>query len=469
MKGGKLTELLRVLSSREIKNLGRFIHSPYFNTDEGIKKFFDVITASLPAIEKEAITKAGIYKKLYPGKKYDDLKLRHLSSRLYQLCIEFLTTELAVKKETVRNAGLLEEFRKRGLQKEFLSLLGKTKQQMEETKVKQRQDYYSEYLINSEYNLFIESQHKREQEPNLQKVSDSLDKFYLAGKLKLYCQVLSYRNMMNYEYNIALIEEIINYLRDKDFTAHPLIFSYYKAALMMLERENEQHFFELRDYLEKNLHLLEKAEQENLLVLSKNYCIRRLNTGALLFVKELFKLYQLEFGGEKKEGYSLSPLTFKNVVAVGLKLNEFEWTKKFMEEHVGFLPQLHSEAVYSYNMAKYYFAQRDFSKVTGLLSKVEPVDIFLRIDSRILLLKTYYEKKDELALHPLLLTLKSFIRRKTLLSYHKNSYLNFLAALEKISAGDELPAGKQEILKKQVEQEKELVDKEWLLEKIAAH
>lgn len=468
MKKTKLINLLETFSKKELRQFRDFIFSPYHNSDEAIQHLYLQLLEASPSFDPDKIQKEKIYFKLFPGnKKYDDLKMRHLTNLLYSSCLDYLHIADRQKKPQEQQITVISQFRKRGLNSSFTLQYEKVQSQFAETKVKDAGSYYDQYLLNNEYHLFLEGQHKREQEPNIQNVSDSLDYYYIASKLKIYCSALNYGNMINMHYDIQLIDAILKQVEEKQYKDIPAIFIYYKIILMLNDPQNNKHYYELKESLLRHLHFFETAEQTHILVLAKNYCIKKLNTGHSDFIRELFELYKLEFSTEVIPAmYSLSPLTYKNVVSIGLRLDEFDWVFDFIEKYKTFLPAGLQESTYSFNMAKYFFAVKEFSKVIKLLNKVEDPDIFLQIDVKILLLKTYYEKTDLIICESLVKTLNHFIKRKTLLSYHKNSYQNFLLFFDRLVKAEHSPSRIKNNIS-EITQTKELIDKDWLKEKFS--
>lgn len=465
----KLVTLLQTFSSKELRECKQFIFSSYHNKDILVRELFAALEPYFPLFDSGQIKKENVYSHLFPkNKTYNDLKMRHLTNILYNCCLDYLYVAEQKRHEEYKQIHLLKEFRKRGMNKQFMLQHEKTKTIYDEARVKKAGSYYQQYLLNNELHLFLEGQHKREQEPNIQKVSNSLDIHYMVNKLKIYCSSLNYGNMVNVKYDIRLISEIIQHIKQTDYAEIPALIIYHRIVQMLNEPEELRHYYEMKDSLLKYLNGFEKEEQVNMLVLIKNYCIKKLNTGHPTFVRELFEMYKIEFDMNTtvEPGYDVSPLTYKNVVAVGLNLEEFDWVQSFMEKYKEFIPESHKEITYSFNLAKYHFAKKEFLKVIKLLNKVEHADLFLQIDAKILLLKTYYEKEDFTICESQVKALHSFIKRKTLISYHKMSYMNFLSFLDRLLRSDGSGHSKREALKKEIVSTKELVDKEWLVKKL---
>src|SRR5690349_19258339 len=123
MENSKLVSILRALSRDELKELEKFIASPYFTTGRDCMPLFLVLKARWPKFTGHSITKSAVYEELYPGKTYGDKKsksiLSTLSSELYGLTLEFLTYSNLKSDERGKKLLLLRNLLDKNLYKQF--------------------------------------------------------------------------------------------------------------------------------------------------------------------------------------------------------------------------------------------------------------------------------------------------------------------------------------------------------------
>ena len=92
MYTSKLIQLLRTLSYKEMKRLGKFVESPFFNENEEVVQLFSYIRSHLgEEAEKEALSKERVFAALFPTEPFKDLRIRHLMSALNKLTKRFLS------------------------------------------------------------------------------------------------------------------------------------------------------------------------------------------------------------------------------------------------------------------------------------------------------------------------------------------------------------------------------------------
>ncbi|MBN8568209.1 MAG: hypothetical protein J0M18_01155, partial [Ignavibacteria bacterium] len=61
-------DILKTLNKTELKSLGDFINSPYFNSIEKLKDLYIEVSKSYPDFTSKRLEDEAIHKKLYPGK-----------------------------------------------------------------------------------------------------------------------------------------------------------------------------------------------------------------------------------------------------------------------------------------------------------------------------------------------------------------------------------------------------------------
>jgi hypothetical protein len=156
---------------------------------------------------------------------------------------------------------------------------------------------------------------------------------------------------------------------------------------------------------------------------------------------------------------------FKNIITVGLRVNEFNWTEKFIKEYNTQLPIEHRENAFTFNMARVYFFRKEYDKVLNLLQKVEYDDVFYLLDSKHILIKTFYELNEVESLTALIDSFNMLIRRKKIVSDdYRLKYSRFISFVKKMVNTNE--KSKIEKLKIELENSKDTPDIIWLKEKI---
>lgn len=464
MHKSKLLEIIQALDERDYKPLLKFVNSN--NKSEGqTTLLLKHILKSGSDFKSKKLTKEKTFKVVFPDKEYNDVLMRRCMSRLFQMCEDYVVSSRVLENKQRRKLELLTFYGEKKLDRHFSNLLRNWKQGQLSDTIIDDLFFFREFLVEKEVSMHIFRQQDRTAEPNLQQISNNLDAFYLIHKLKVCCASISYQTLSKKKYDLPLLEELLVYLSKNESELHPLVQAYYYALMALKSQEGEVNFYKLKHILFAEDGRF-NSNQMDLFSHAQNYCIRQIHTGQQKYRTELLDLYKMGLTQEIiiEEGI-VSPLDFKNIVTLGISLKDFDWVENFIEDYTPKLEEQFRESFYHYNLAKLYFSKKEFKKVVLQLHQVEHQEIFVALDVKVILLKTYYELEEFDALHSLIDSFRMFLSRKKNLTYHKIKYQNFLKLLRHLIR---LRFVKSEIeaFKEAVINEKEVIGKAWFLEKV---
>ncbi|MGB4846266.1 MAG: hypothetical protein WBP41_00010 [Saprospiraceae bacterium] len=470
MRETKLYKALVQLNGHELNRLHRFIVSPYFNQNESITRLFEWVKNDLRDNSKEELKKEELWSQILNIKEgYDDGRFRKFQSDLLRLIEEYYAQEAYEVNPIHKAKYLLEAIQEKKLENLQSSAL-KTAQHLTETqKLRPASFYFYQYEIEqSKYDL-EKSQIGRTSKSNIEDIAENLDRFYLAEKLRYYCTILSHQNFAALDYKMLFIDEIIQHVELHGYDEVPPIRIYYQILLTYKHPDNRNHYDILRELITKHIHYFPESQVKEILDSTFNYCVLKSNSGSPEFVRELFTLYieSLENKTIFVRGL-ITPWSFKNIVTAGLRLREFDWVESFIHSYKNLLePRFQSNST-TFSLAQLYFYKKDYPNVIGLLSKVEYNDLSYNLGSKTLLMASYYELDEMEALSSFLDTFRVYLSRNKEIPVARRKYfldtISIVKRMARISPGD-----KKEIEKLQTEVNNtdKIVDKNWILEKLA--
>ncbi|MEM7102245.1 MAG: hypothetical protein AAF502_03865 [Bacteroidota bacterium] len=463
----KLWELLTSFSVYEMNRLRKFILSPYFNEQENLIRLFDIIDDNLRQNDG-SIAKEVIWQQLFPEKGYNDIKMRRLFSDLGQIARRFLAIQSFESDPASPFIYLLKACNERKLNKQFTSLEKKTRSALI-GQFSNDEFYLKQFQLENELDQFKVKQLSRTKTRNLVATDHNLDLFYLVRKLKHYCDALNYKNVLNVEVPIGLINSLIGEIEAEGLLQYPAIGIYYKIMMTLLEPEAEHHFFDLKRLLNEHPEIFPQPELIECYIFAQNYCIKKINAGKSHFSEVLFEVYKELIEQEVifDEG-KLAPWHYKNIITLGLRLKAYDWTERFINENQPRLPEDRRKNALAYNTAMLHFHKHEYPKVIEALSQLEYNDVYYAVDGRWLLLKTYYELSEFEALDSLLESFRLFLLRQKLISgANKRKYLNLVRYVQKLSKVNISDKTKINALKARIDSAKDIAEKDWLQEKVA--
>ena len=460
--------ILKTFTPQEIRQFDEYLRSPFFNKSQVIVQVYDIIKGMYPAFDNQNLERTQLFKLLYGDETFDEQKLRYLMTDLTKHIEEYLCYKAIGDEQLFKFHLLLYTYRQKKLEKPFFSTLKIAEKVLEDQPRRDVSHAFYEYLIEEDKYRFASDKREHLQQSNLQKVVDNLDKYFILNKMRYCAEIINNKNVVAINYRLFLYEEIMNHLRNNPLDHVPAAKIYYNIILTLTEPENKQHYLNLLNLLQNHQGLFSKDEVFDMYVYAKNYCIRKINHGDTEYIRELFELYKiiLKNGIIFKEGY-LSQFDYKNIVYLGLRVDEFEWVKNFIIKYSENLdPQFRNNA-YTYNLAYYYFFQKNYDEVLTLLRSVEFTDFYYHLDSKSLLLKTYYELEETEALFSLIEAFKVYIKRNTLIPpYQKTIYSNLIRFVTKLYKWKLNPKNNLKELITEVENTKQIADIIWLRKKI---
>jgi len=449
MLKSRLIQVLRTFNKKELREFKKWVQSPFHNQREDVIKLYEYLIESTNLLNDNLLDKAFVFPRIYPNEIFDDSKMRQVMHFLFKTLEEYLFFQKESQNEFKKKITLLKVYGERHLDKAFSKTQKDIENYMQKALNPREDDLINYYQFQKEIGDF-KSKIKRSQELNLQELTDAYDRAYIAEKLKHACLILSHQRVYNAQYEIGLLEEILVYTEKNNLLENQRIGIHY-YLYKIISANKVEDFYILKKYL-KDTTSIPKIEIRDAYLNCINFCISQMNTGNEVFIKEAFDLYKS--GIEKKvliENNILSRWTFKNTIAIALRLKEFEWVESFIENYNQYLEEKYRESFLHFNYAKLYYAKGDYDRALEVIQKYEFSDILINLDAKTMLLKIYYETDEVKILESLLESMRAYIQRKNKKLLKVNPYSK----------------AQKEKLKVEIEAAKPLTEKAWLLKQLA--
>jgi hypothetical protein len=294
----------------------------------------------------------------------------------------------------------------------------------------------------------------------------SVDAFFILYKLRQLCFYQNLKNISGVVIDLRFTEQVLSALDEDEFAMNELLQAYFLVYKFLQATDNEAAFRKLVLLIPR----LQPYEHDlpEIFSYAQNFCLRKINSGALEYQQQLFGLYKtsLDMHVMTRHG-RLMESNFKNICALALRIGEFDWTKQFIKKYNNLLPEERRDNAVKFNYAGYYFYLKKYGLVLKTLQQVQINDLFYGLDARVLLLKSYYELDEKEAFDNLADTFKTFLRRKKAVAEsHRQSYGNFLRLAKQLNQLRTGRAEQAKLLGHDIEKAKPCADKGWLLAKL---
>lgn len=465
MTDNKLFKSFLSLSGVEKREGSKLLESPFFNHKLETTRLWKwlLVQKRQSLGSKGSIENA--FSHVFPGQKFDAVQWRHLQSKLNRLIEQLLEQRAIAQQPLAMDLKLIPVLRQKKLAKAVSSAFQRAEDRL--NKLPPDIDYYH-YQYQLEWEKYASFGYlERGGKNNLAELGHSLDVYLIASKLRLACMMASHQAVYQVDYDSGFFPAILKYVESTNLMEVPAIALYF-YCYQAITSGTESDFYALRKELKNKQEDMPKLERNAFLTLAINYCIKQLNLGKDRFIREALDLYRT--GLETKTliiNDNLSRFAYKNIVALGLKLDEYDWVNTFINDYAPYLEEAHRASNQNYNMARLFFAKKEFQKAMPMLARIDDKDLLLKLDSKVMLLKMYYEMEEFDALDSLLSSFKmQLLRKKKVIGYHQLHYLNIVKFTQKMCRLNRNDKEKVQALRKEVEENTMVIEKEWLLERI---
>ncbi len=333
-------------------------------------------------------------------------------------------------------------------------------------------DWYYKYRLQVENSKFF----NKEDDTNgsLNKLLVNLDVFYVLERLKFTCVSLDRREVLNSKAKGLELKAFKGYLKDikPALWEESSIFRLYYHLFMGLTEEEgkEAHYEQLEMEFLGASRKISNLEQTNFRYVIINYYVRKINQGDAaykeklhLFFEELLNRELIIFKGKLEDTY------YRNIVLNALGLGEWAWTEKFVEDYRDKIrPLSRAKDTYAYSKALLVYNKKhpDYDEAIEWLNKMESKHVFLEIWRRSLQVRVLYDS-NEGDFVSFTNSFNAYVGKKDLGERGKNyrTFLKLLVRIMKRPFFDKTETFYKR-LREDIEKEKNLINKQWLIDKL---
>lgn len=471
MKELKFVRVLAHFSKNELNKLQRFLESPYFNANPQVLGLYRTLVRDGGLSSPEQVDKHRIWKTLMPDQAFHDPRWRKWCNELMNLIERFLIYEQLEKKPLLANNLLLESVYENKLTLLYKSILSKAGDDLKKNE-NPSSDYHLQHFLFQrnlydlkEYEINMESQ------SNLETIHEVLDLFYIAEKTKQLVNAVTRRIDFNLPIRIDLEAQLIHIVQQDAYLDHPEISLYYKIYQIKNQKDPGPLYPGLKQAVLSHLDKFPQQEAVDIFKEMINFTTLQRNQGRTEFELESLEWYKY---GLKHDlvfpNNAFHPGHFLNIVITGIRTKEFTWTEKFIEEYQNIIPRDQKNTLVTFSLARLYFNQNQFGLVIQKLQDVEFDELTYNLDSKVLLLATYYEVEEWPAMASLAESFRTFLNRhqKDMTPAKKQRYSNFIKYVKRLSRVKYQDKAARLRALEEIKSTPAVVNQGWLLEKAKA-
>ena len=460
LNDSKIYQSLSCLDVYQGNRFIKFLQSPYFNRKDLITELvIYLLDCKRSEVEPDKLR----FWNQFIDKPYDDPTFRRLCSETIDQLEQFVVVETLKSNPELYTHLLLSGLHSTEIQPLLKSAIRKVNNRT--VQKLNSANLIFDFLIEKDLRDLDQADLKRYERSTLDILSDKLDTYYIIEKLRIYSLVHWQKSFIKEDYNIKLINQILDFLKTNPYPDNYIINIYYQNLLMLSNPEEESHFSEYKRLLFAHASEFESFESFRLIYNAINFSIRKLNQGQRNYSREIWELYK--FAIEKNiltDAKNFDHWDYRNIVTSALQEREFAWTYQFIHEYKEFIEEEYRENAFNFNLALLSFYEKEFEKAIHLLNSVEYTDLTYNLNAKALLLASYYELDEIEALYSAIDSFYIYLKRQASISdVKRDHYLRlprYIKRMLNASSKEKLTRLKESIQSEQV------VSKPWLLEKV---
>jgi hypothetical protein len=461
MKDTILGEIYASLSRDELKKLNKYMGSSEWSISSTIVRCHECYYSHIKEKNDLYFDKQDLFKYIYPNEVYNDTKLRFTQNRLLKAIKQFVIN-LEYENDNIFTSKIWMDFLLEKKLKKNLQYHNR------ENKAISNSDYrYLNEYFKSQEESYISFQNPKEQEKQHQTIQNIINKARLFSDLvfiRNFCSLLTFSQTFK-SIPVELPLDILNQIKNRtDINLYPE-FRVYLSAIELLKEGTDETYNNYKKDLFETLDNWDDQEKINLFIYLLNFTSTEINKGNSRYIDEQFHIYE-EF--EEKGIFQIKNYIthgrINNVVIVYLRKNEFEKAENFVNKYIELLNEELKDSCRHFNLARIKFEKGQYKDSLRELLQVDfSKDAFYSINSKVLLLKTYFELKESDALDSLFTSFKEYIRKNKIITENlKTNYLGFVQTTKKLYEA----TNSQLISIKSIVENTPMIDKKWLLDKV---
>jgi hypothetical protein len=402
----KAADIIRKLNEGEKQELILFLCSPYFNRKKKIGQLCEIIIANTDKLDDPEITEEDLFKPLFGSEKFSYSFIRNLMSELLRLCEVFLVINNLKSNSFSNNRFsriLLHEYNSRFLDKHF------------ELKLKKIREEYSTRKIDSEYfdvlgKLESENIAFHLYRSSMQEVPAHLLKraeynfIHILQLLEFDLMDLAVNKVaFNLNYDAELVpslmkiidtDKMLGELSNANSEFRDEIEIRLRLIKLCDEKEDDENYHKLKDLILKKIENYSNAERSNMLIKLKNYCAFKIYKGDPDFYEEKYVLLKKELETVKYNQDSVGPLfanIYLEIIQKAILKKDLKYACEVIDKFTQEIETSKQAAVSNMARAWIEFEKNDYEKTLHYLSQVNAFNLFLKINTKMLYMRVYYE------------------------------------------------------------------------------
>jgi hypothetical protein len=478
-----IVKILRTFSHEEMNEFEKMLDSPFFNNHSTLLRLYKELKKYYPLFTDKNLTKEHLFSAANSGISYDDQLFRKYLSRITKLAEEYLNILQMREEEFKKDYNVLLQLSSRNISEIYTRKMKEVEKRFDNfQQFEVEQILHKHFFSALKYELLNkDNQLKPHNELLVDSINNLLDHFLIvSGWLLNEIESHSYtyhtgskkstfvapidRNMI-----VELIENAMSNVHSDDKDRMMFLEMVLNDMKLSSSDSGFTAYTNLKKLVYSNSHKMSRQILQFYLQRMNVYCLLENLKGTHDMHFDLFQNYRrlLEenlFGTERRTNLRL--LEFRGIIISALKVKEFEWAEKFINENVKYVDEDLQANVFHYGYSLLRFYTQDYSESLNHNSKIQSGLLPMTIDSYILRAKNFYMLGHLDSALSLADSFRHYVNLNKLISdFHKQNLFNFLKYFRAIiRLKVKIDKQKAQKLLEELQTSSNVREKKWLVE-----
>lgn len=423
----KLTTLLRTFSRPELRQLEKFLASGLQVCPANGGKLVSLLLKHYPDFDEKMPDKTWFYKQLFPGKPYNDSKLRLLVSDTYAAVRRFAVMQLLDAAPEHEAVLFVQSLKDRGISELLETEIGRAEKVLQQRARLNSLHHVHQWMLHHAENAllcerYFQSGKQKEHEAALEKATHSLHYFYITARIDYHL----WRNENLSEPMPAELEQLYTHICGL-LPEVPESLEVMRKLIHLGDHMTDKTVLdEMLDYFHSPaVESFEYMVIRNLVSLLHNCALSMEWAGNPEYQFEKHRMFKrMDALGvvltESQEAVSM----VCNVARTSSAFKDYDFFDVFYRKYEKYLPAAIRSSTYHFCMAMLNSSKGNYAEAFQHLQKITFESYRRRLLYKNLMMLLYYERGDFEALFSLADSARHFLKSATMLRESERDYNN---------------------------------------------
>lgn len=423
MQNTRLIKLLKKFPQDDIKKFSDFVRSPFFNKNKKVIRLTEYVLKFYPEFSHKEFEEEKVFKKIFPGEKYQYQKIKNLISDLLNLAYNYLRTKPVYFTEFIPEINLTVNLRSIRALDHHEKALSAAEKKLESQKTRDGVYLYNKFLL-ADQRQILNTIKKPNSVEGFEETFNAQFELALLSLLKQYT-LLKHASIENdKKFSMKMYDEVLEYIK-KHSDYENITLKEYRLIALLLEEKTEEHYRDLKCIYINEYDSLDEEDSYMALFYLNSFCAERYNNLAdKKYIYELRDLFKHAFS---KDAVALGTFHYPDFIhytKIFIRAGDLDTADEFVDKYAERVADEQKENVANHINALKEYSQGNYTKALYCISKVNFPSFILKLQVKLIHLQLLIETKNYEEARAAIHSFHQFLLRNEVISSSYRQVIN---------------------------------------------